>query len=128
VHGQIEGPERLAALRRPPDHGEAAARDQSFDEVGGRRSQPHRIEAGQCEPFLSLFLLRAGPRPAAAAAIIASYFIVVRVALIGLAKIVQSGSGRDIFPRIALFGWKDLVNNLDGFRGCYGLHFSAAFA
>jgi hypothetical protein len=39
MHGQIEHLERFPALGRAPNYGQAHARDQSFNEVAGFRSQ-----------------------------------------------------------------------------------------
>jgi len=37
MHCKIEGPERLAAFRRPPDDDEPIFWDDAFDDVAGRR-------------------------------------------------------------------------------------------
>jgi hypothetical protein len=49
VHHGVEGPERLATFRRPPDHGEPDARDQSFDEVAACGPEPDLVERDELD-------------------------------------------------------------------------------
>jgi hypothetical protein len=52
VHGEVERPEALAALRRAPHHDEAAARNEALHQVRARGRRRYLIEAREGEaPF-----------------------------------------------------------------------------
>ena len=67
VHDQVEDPEALARLRRPPNDHQADARDQSLDQIAALRTEldvvegneanaPRRLRVGLCSGFVICLL------------------------------------------------------------------------